>query len=103
MKCCFNGSEGNLFCFKLSWGMKNGFISRTRSGKNHGFHLVKSTLRRNCFGRKRILCVWWDQCGVMYFELLKPGETVNTDRYRQQIINLNHALIEKRPEWARRH
>jgi hypothetical protein len=36
----------------------------------------------------------------MYFELLKPGETVNIDRYWQQIINLNHALIEKRPVWA---
>ena len=50
-----------------------------------------------------MLCVWWDQCGVVYFELSKPGETVNTDRYRQQIINLNHALIEKRPEWAWKH
>ena len=36
-------------------------------------------------------------------KLLKSCETVNSDRYRQQIINLNHALIEKRPEWARRH
>ena len=27
---------------------------------------------------------------------------VNAGRYRQQLINLNHALIEKRPEWARR-
>ena len=50
-----------------------------------------------------MLCIRWDQCGVVYFELLKSGETVNTDCYRQQIINLNHALIEKRPEWARRH
>ena len=32
----------------------------------------------------------------------QPGETVNTVRYREQMINLNHALIEKRPEWARR-
>ena len=50
-----------------------------------------------------MLCVWWDQKGVVYHEFLKPGETVNTDCYRQQMINLNHALIEKRPEWARRH
>jgi len=50
-----------------------------------------------------MLCIWWNQEGVVYHELLKPGETVNTDRYRQQIINLNHALIVKRPEWARRH
>ena len=28
---------------------------------------------------------------------------MNTDRYRQKIINLNHALIKKRPEWTRRH
>jgi len=62
-----------------------------------------STAKPNRFGRKTMLCVWWDQDGVVYHELLKPGETVNTDRYRQQIINLNHALIEKRPEWARRH
>ena len=62
-----------------------------------------STPRPNRFCRKTMLCVWWEQCGLVYFELLKPGETVNTDRYRQQIINLNHALIKKRPEWARRH
>ncbi|KAL6264203.1 hypothetical protein P5V15_004285 [Pogonomyrmex californicus] len=50
-----------------------------------------------------MLCVWWDQSGIVYYELFKPGETVNTQRYRQQMINLNHALIERRPEWARRH
>jgi len=38
------------------------------------------------------------QKGVIYYELLKPGETVNTERYRQQMINLNQALCEKRPE-----
>ena len=59
-----------------------------------------STPRPNRFGRKTMLCVWWDQCGVVYFELLKSDEMVNTYRYRQQIINFNHALIEKRPEWA---
>ncbi|XP_076386078.1 uncharacterized protein LOC143263911 [Megachile rotundata] len=31
------------------------------------------------------------------------SERVNSDRYRQQTINLHHALIEKRPEWARKH
>ena len=62
-----------------------------------------STAKTDRFGKKALLCVWWDQKGVVYHELLKPGETVNTNRYRQQMINLNHALIEKRPEWARRH
>ena len=47
-------------------------------------------------------CVWWDQKGVIYYELLKPGETVNTNRYQQQMIYLNRALQEKRPDCRRR-
>jgi len=34
------------------------------------------TAKPNRFGKKRMLCVWWDQEGVVYHELLKPGETV---------------------------
>ena len=46
--------------------------------------------------------VWWDQKGVIYYELLKPGETVNTNRYQQQMIDLNRALQERRPDYRRR-
>jgi len=35
---------------------------------------------------------------VIYYELLTPGETVNTQRYRQQMIDLHQALREKRPK-----
>jgi len=38
---------------------------------------------------------------VIYYELLKPGETINTERYRQ-MINLNQALYEKRSEYQKR-
>lgn len=61
-----------------------------------------STAKPNRFGKKRMLCVWWDQKGVVYHELLKPGETVNTDRYRQQLIELSRALLQKRPEYQKR-
>ena len=44
----------------------------------------------------------WDQKGVIYYELLKSGETVNTERYRQQKINLNQALCEKGPKYQKR-
>jgi len=30
--------------------------------------------RPNRFGRKTMLCVWWNQEGVIYYELLKPSE-----------------------------
>jgi len=36
-----------------------------------------SIAKPNRYGRKTILCVWWDQKGVIYYEL-KSGETVNT-------------------------
>ena len=48
-----------------------------------------------------MFCVWWDQKGVVYYELLNPGETVNTKRYQQQLIDLNRSLQTK-PEYQKR-
>lgn len=62
-----------------------------------------SMARPNRFDKKTMLCVWWDQHGVLYYELLKPGETVNGQCYQQQLINLNRESLEKRPEWDSRH
>jgi len=36
---------------------------------------------------------------VIYYELLKPSETVNAHRYYQQLIKLHRALREKRPHY----
>ena len=44
-----------------------------------------------------------DQQGVVYYELLKPGETVDAHRYHQQLIKLRRALREKRPDYEERH
>ena len=56
-----------------------------------------STPTPNRFGRKTMLFVWWDQNHVVYYELLKPEETVNTKRYQQQLTHLNRLLLEKKP------
>ena len=40
---------------------------------------------------------------MLYNELLKPGETINGERYRTQLICLKRAIAEKRPEYATRH
>ncbi|UYV61859.1 SETMAR [Cordylochernes scorpioides] len=63
----------------------------------------KQMPRPNRFGKKAMLCIWWDQTGVVYFELLKPGKMVNTSRYEQQMHSLREALNEKRPEWREKH
>ena len=62
-----------------------------------------STPRPNRFGEKTILFVWWDQSCIAYYKLLKPGKTINAQDYRQQMINLNHTLIERLPELPSRH
>lgn len=62
-----------------------------------------STAKPNRFGKKVMLCVWWDQDGIIYYELLKPGETVDAHRYHQQLIKLHRAIREKRPDYQYRH
>jgi len=42
--------------------------------------------------------------GLVYYELLKPGNSITGDRYRLQLILLlSRALQEKRPEYEQRH
>ncbi|VVC42845.1 Transposase, type 1 [Cinara cedri] len=38
-----------------------------------------STPKRNIHGHKVLLCIWWDQQSIVYYELLKPSETVTAD------------------------
>lgn len=64
---------------------------------------AKSTPKQDIHCAKVMLCIWWDQKGVLYYELLKPGETITGGLYRTQLIRLKRALNEKRPEYATRH
>lgn len=60
-----------------------------------------STSKRNIHGSKVLLSIWWDMKGVVYYELLKPNQTVTAERY-QQLIDLNRALKQKRSIIAQR-
>ena len=77
-------------------------------GKTQSFEWFKKLksgnfdVRNEDRGKPSKKCVWWDQKGVIYYELLKPGGTVNTNRYQQQMIDLNRELQEKRPDYRRR-
>ena len=97
---------------------KKSFLHRIVSGEGKWMHYdnpkrkksyvktgqpAKSTAKPNIHGAKAMLCIWWDQKGVLYYELLKPGETINGERYRTQLIRLKRPIAEKHPEYATRH
>lgn len=62
-----------------------------------------SQAKRNIHCDKVRLCIWWDIKGVVYYELLKPSETITGKVYRRQLMRLKRAMEEKRLEWVNRH
>ena len=98
---------GNKIIFLLDSGASDHLINRedltgSFTELQPPMKISISSARPNRFGKKTMLCVWWDQKGVTYYELLKLGETVNTNRYQQQMTDLNRALQEKRSDYRRR-
>ena len=56
-------------------------------------HASTSLARPNIHAAKVMLCIWWDQVGVIYYELLKPNETITGERYRTQLMRLSRAVF----------
>lgn len=49
-----------------------------------------------------LLCIWWDWKGVLYYDLLEQGETINSTKYCSQLDKLKDAITTKRPELVNR-
>lgn len=62
----------------------------------------KSTPKPNIHGKKVLLCVWWGMKGIIHYELLKPGQTINAELYCQQLDRLNDQIAIKLPAIANR-
>ncbi|XP_015432529.1 PREDICTED: histone-lysine N-methyltransferase SETMAR-like [Dufourea novaeangliae] len=63
---------------------------------------AQSTSKAELHQKKVMLSIWWDYKGVVYFELLPRNQTINSDVYCQQLLKLDEAIKEKRPELANR-
>ena len=48
-------------------------------------------------GKKALLCVWWCTRGIIYSELLLPGQTINANLYSTQLESVQEALKTKFP------
>ena len=75
------------------------------TGDEEWIHYRNSTssARPNIHAAKVMLCIWWNQVGVIYYELLKPIETITRERYRTQLTRLSQALCGKPPQYEQRH
>ncbi|CAK9796605.1 Histone-lysine N-methyltransferase SETMAR [Anthophora quadrimaculata] len=75
--------------------------SRKRSWSNRGGP-AQTIAKRGLTAKKVLLCVWWDWKGIIHYELLPSGQTLNSDLYCQQLTRLKQAIDQKRPELANR-
>ena len=59
--------------------------------------------RPNRIFTARSCSVFGRTSSAVYYELLKPTETITGDRYRTQLMRLSRALKDKRPQYNEKH
>ena len=59
--------------------------------------MANPVAKRDRFSKKTLLCVWWNFEGVIHFELLPNGQTINADLYCAQLDRMYEALSRKYP------
>lgn len=63
---------------------------------------AQMTAKPGIHQKKVMLSVWWDYQGIIYFEILRRNETINSDVYIQHLSNLNNEIQKMRPGLANR-
>lgn len=71
-------------------------VVRKRSWSKKG-ELPKTASKPGLTQKKVLLSVWWDYQGIIHYELLPPGQTINSSLYCQQLVRLQQAIEKKRP------
>ncbi|GFT33984.1 mariner Mos1 transposase [Trichonephila clavipes] len=66
-------------------------IVRKRSWSKRG-DAAQTVSKTGLTDRKVLLCIWWEWKGILYYELLPYGQTLNSDIYCQQLDRLNPDL-----------
>ena len=90
---------------KMTYFSKILFI--TRDGKYFFYdydkdEFMRPTPKAKLHGIKIVLCVWWDQRGMINFELLNRKQAFNGDLYSQQLFGVHenlrkcHSLVKRR-------
>lgn len=101
----------------LRWNEQDGFLKRIVTGDEKWvvYNNIKRTKswcgpgessqtigKPDLHPQKVMLSVWWDYKGVVYFELLPRGQTIDSTKYCAQLNKLKRELQQKRPELVNR-
>ncbi|GFX84056.1 histone-lysine N-methyltransferase SETMAR [Trichonephila clavipes] len=68
----------------------------------HCCEVAQTVAKPGLTARKVLLCIWWNWKGIIHYELLPYGQTLNSDLYCQQLDRLKLAIDQKRTELANR-
>ena len=99
---CFKDRIGRCFYIALWPATKNGSTTIIPSAENHEECSDMPPGRRH----DRIFTVHMlgpARFGVVYYDLLKPNETITRDRYWTQLMRLSQSLKEERPQYQERY
>ena len=72
-----------------------------RSWSKRG-EVTQTTANPGLTASKVMQSIWWDWKGIVYYEILEPGQTVDSVLYCQQLTRLQEAIQKKRPELVNR-
>ena len=94
-----------VFCFNLKKSAAEGhrLLCKAYGGHAPSIKTCEYWFRRFKIGKKLMLCIWWDQPGVVYYELFQPNETITAEFYQQQLMQLSRSLKFEHPHFAKRH
>ena len=75
------------------------WVMYTNFKRKHHWLLLEDTLPQTSkgplFQKKLLLCVWWTCQGIIYYEFLKMGETINANKYCEQFVRVQENLLKK--------
>ena len=76
--------------------------------KKRSYHWLSSndpiplTAKPELHQRKLMLCVWWTSAGIVHFEFLESGQTINKQVYSEQLQRVAEKLKKKQPALVNR-
>lgn len=63
---------------------------------------AEPVVKQSRFGSKAMVCVWWNFEGVLYFELVSDGRSINADLYSEQLDRVYNILKGQYPAMINR-